>query len=110
MVLEFHASWSELESSRVFVERRGEGESGQSQVTCISFFSSASALFAPFLLCCNPKMQSDDVIWSVINQQFCSYKVKWVAALQSEFPALIAVYQNRNSKLLSERIQCHRPV
>ncbi|KAF6752944.1 ribosomal L28e protein family-domain-containing protein, partial [Ephemerocybe angulata] len=23
-----------------------------------------------------PKMQSDDVIWSVINHQFCSYKVK----------------------------------
>lgn len=22
-------------------------------------------------------MQSDDVIWSVINQQFCSYKVKY---------------------------------
>ena len=23
-------------------------------------------------------MQSDEVIWSVINQQFCSYKVKYV--------------------------------
>lgn len=23
-------------------------------------------------------MQSDDVIWSVINTQFCSYKVKYV--------------------------------
>jgi len=23
-----------------------------------------------------PEMQSDDVIWSVINHQFCSYKVK----------------------------------
>jgi hypothetical protein len=26
-------------------------------------------------------MQSDDVIWSVINTQFCSYKVKYVRAL-----------------------------
>ena len=26
-------------------------------------------------------MQSDDVIWSVINQQFCSYKVKYVVFL-----------------------------
>lgn len=26
-------------------------------------------------------MQSDDVIWSVINQQFCSYKVKYVFSL-----------------------------
>ena len=34
-------------------------------------------------------MQSDEVIWSVINQQFCSYKVKyvvflWVSALRGE--------------------------
>jgi hypothetical protein len=26
-------------------------------------------------------MQSDDVIWSVINTQFCSYKVKYVRTL-----------------------------
>jgi hypothetical protein len=31
-------------------------------------------LFQPSTL----TMQSDDVIWSVINQQFCSYKVKQV--------------------------------
>ena len=34
-------------------------------------------LFQPSTL----TMQSDDVIWSVINQQFCSYKVKQVPVL-----------------------------
>ena len=29
------------------------------------------------------KMQSDDVIWSVINHQFCSYKVKYVYVFSS---------------------------
>lgn len=28
-------------------------------------------------------MQSDDVIWSVINQQFCSYKVKCVQSISA---------------------------
>ena len=30
-------------------------------------------------------MQSDDVIWSVINTQFCSYKVKQVGSLIYNF-------------------------
>ena len=37
-----------------------------------------AVLLTQFPLCYCSKMQSDDVIWSVINQQFCSYKVKYV--------------------------------
>ena len=33
-------------------------------------------------------MQSDDVIWSVINHQFCSYKVKYVYILSLCYTAL----------------------
>lgn len=50
-------------------------------------------------------MQSDDVIWSVINHQFCSYKVKY--ALNLFFCFLLIFLQDYHPKLLPERIQCY---
>jgi hypothetical protein len=51
-------------------------------------------------------MQSDDVIWSVINTQFCSYKVKFVLVHILEVEGgqvrLRLSMQNYNPKLLPE--------
>jgi hypothetical protein len=51
-------------------------------------------------------MQSDDVIWSVINTQFCSYKVKFVLVhileVEEGQARLRLSIQNYNSKFLSE--------
>lgn len=46
------------------------------------------------------KMQSDDVIWSVINTQFCSYKVKSVRLLIIPVSGLDR-HQNYDAELLS---------
>jgi hypothetical protein len=65
-----------------------------------------------------PIMQSDDVIWSVINAQFCSYKVKFVARSfhgrlrppprldsQTDVPIDPPLRQDKHPKLLPKRVQ-----
>lgn len=65
-----------VESSRVFVKRRRREEVVNIGSRALTFSPPSPALLTAHPVPPLLKMQSDDVIWSVINQQFCSYKVK----------------------------------
>lgn len=56
-------------------------------------------------------MASDEIVWQVINQQFCSFKLKYVLrVLVPDCTTNIDVKNYQGTELLSQRVQCHGPV
>lgn len=58
------------------------------------------------------EMASDEIVWQVINQQFCSFKLKFVAprhSSQRKFADHTSQASHEEPEFLSQRVSNHRP-